>query len=75
MITYKFVFMEKMAFEAHKRPVYGVANNKSADILGRIEYYPRWRQWIYTPISEGIVLSAGCLCDIADFIRNHAGKE
>lgn len=37
------------------------------DVIGRIEWYPRWRQWILVPEPD-VVWSAGCLTDIAQFI-------
>lgn len=50
------------------RSKYVVSNKKSNTIIGFIEYYAPWRQYVYAPSSDTIY-SAGCLYDIQKFIE------
>ncbi len=43
-------------------------NKKSDDILGKVRWYPSWRQYCFFP-AENIVFSKGCLNDITDFLE------
>lgn len=45
--------------------------NKSAQItLGRISWYPSWKQFCFFPITgTELVFSAGCLLEIVEFMR------
>lgn len=45
------------------------ANNKSGDILARVEWYHPWKQWIMACTGDSVVFSHDCLTDIADFLR------
>jgi len=57
-----------------KPRIYTVFNNKSGGILGYIDYYKPWRQYVFR--SEfSAVFNNTRLRDIIDFIENHAGEE
>lgn len=43
-------------------------NNKSGDVLGWVEYYKRWKQWIFSA-EPGTVFSIDCLADIQEFMK------
>lgn len=47
-----------------------------AALLGVVEWYPRWRQFIFEP-APSTVFSHDCLLDIADFlsIQNNRRKH
>lgn len=40
---------------------------RSGDLLGQVEWYARWRQYVFIP-EPGTVFNRGCLHDIADFV-------
>lgn len=48
--------------------VYDCINNTSGDPIGRVEWYPAWRQYCFFPGMYS-VYSLGCLNDIADFMQ------
>ncbi len=50
-----------------KTAVYTVRNRNHGDRLGVVSWYGPWRQYVFKPASP-IVLSAGCLRDIASFV-------
>lgn len=55
----------------------GIVYNKKAGlsphgILGGIELYPAWKQWVFMP-KEGTVWSSGCLLDIQNAL-SEVGK-
>jgi hypothetical protein len=57
--------------EIEKKPktsVWSCRNTHHGEELGRILYYPAWRQYVYEP-SCPATYSAGCLADIGDFIK------
>lgn len=43
-------------------------NKKSGGDLGIVEWYAPWRQYTFTQADQGILFSAGCLRDIAEFM-------
>lgn len=45
-----------------------VRNNKSGSLLGFIEWYPRWKQWVFQAEVGNIIFSADCLSDIQNFM-------
>jgi hypothetical protein len=57
-----------------KTSVYGCLNIKSGGELGRVKWYPAWRQYCYFPTARA-VYSSGCLADIAEFIDQLMGQE
>ena len=68
--TYHFIHVGRnVAHDEHaKRPIYYVFNNRSDEAIGRIFYYPAWRQWVVS-FAEVSVWSTGCLADVQDAIR------
>jgi len=52
------------------KPVYGIFNNKSEELLGTIYYEPDWKQYVMTLESNNIIMSVSCLQDVIDFIEN-----
>ena len=67
-LTYRFFTVEDFAPD-----LYTIVTRRDRAIIGRIEWYARWKEWVLVP-DEGTVWSAGCLDDVADFIREHARK-
>ena len=53
-----------------KTLVWDVTNKKSGELLGRIKYYAKWRQYCFFP-SVSTVFSMGCLNEITGFIMAH----
>lgn len=43
--------------------------NNADVLLGRVEYYPRWRQYVFATVVSDIVFSKSCLGDLVDFIK------
>lgn len=62
----KFIRFDKMD-EYADRPVYAIVNKKSGIELGKIGYYPPWRQFV-AKFGEGSIWSDGCLDDVAEAI-------
>jgi len=74
MKKYKYIEMMELKFKVKNKPAYGVYSLKTQDILGMIEYYPPWRRFVFSA-DEGAVFDSVCMDNIADFLKNHAGKE
>lgn len=64
---YRFITIEEIGFEEHGKPTYHILNNKSADLLGEIFYYPQWRQFV-CQFRQIAVFNQECLLNIIDFI-------
>lgn len=43
-------------------------NNRTDDVLGWVEWYDPWRQYIFMAAYDNTIFSADCLADIQDFI-------
>lgn len=52
----------------YRTTVWSCQNNKSGEELGVVKWYGPWRQYCYFP-AQPSVYSAGCMDDIANFIR------
>lgn len=63
---YKFIHFVKTADKA-KTSVWSCRNNRSDAELGKIQWYPHWRQYCYSPKVQA-VYSVGCFEDIKNFI-------
>lgn len=61
--TYKYFFVEQLNDDR-----YVVRNNKSGDLLGTIEWYPRWSKFVWLQNSNAIMCE-GCLDNIQDAIQ------
>jgi hypothetical protein len=68
MKSYVYIYFEKEINVDRKTGVWFCRNRKSKSILGTVSWYPAWRQYCFFP-NGGMVFSAGCLDDIADFIK------
>lgn len=55
--------------EHNGKPAFGVFNTKHGELIGVIEYFNDWKQYIFSGIEES-VFSVSCLQDIIDFIEN-----
>ena len=51
-----------------KTSVFHVVAVRDGVILGRIEWYGSWRQYVFEPVAE-TVWSQGCLQQIIDFLQ------
>ena len=51
------------------KPIWYIFNRKSQQAIGRILWYPRWRQWVAT-FAEESVWSSGCLKDVKDAMEH-----
>jgi len=65
---YKFMHFVKVE-DKPKTSVWDCINNRSEAALGRIAWYPTWRQYLFGGFLFGnAVFSADCLRDIAEFL-------
>ena len=55
--------------DGRKMYVYQITNTRSGDRLGSLIYYGAWHQYVFVPAHDEIVLSAGCMEDLAQFMR------
>ena len=67
------VFESKyIEFEIHERKpktdVYNILSKSEGDILGKVKWFPNWRQYTFFP-EKGTVFSKGCLEDINRFLQ------
>jgi len=46
---------------------YNIINTRHRDCLGRVCWYPAWRQWVAT-FEDMTVWSADCLADVQGFL-------
>ena len=60
----------------HPKGIFLIRNKRAGDILGKIEWYPRWRQYV-VEFEEGTVWSQDCLADVRAFILgiSNAARE
>ena len=49
--------------------VYRITNTRGDDALGSLVYSGAWHQYVFVPAHDEIVLSAGCMEDLAQFMR------
>ena len=57
-----------------KTTVWLVVNNTSGSLLGGIEWYPPWRQYVFMPEGQ-TVFNNGCLKDIQDFLTELNSRQ
>lgn len=67
---YKYIKFVKLQTKEHvRRDIYGcITNRKPESMLGKVEYYYPWKQYIFEP-SDLAVFSSDCLDDISSFIN------
>ncbi len=58
--------------DSGKTAIFDVRAKRGGNLLGRIKWFGRWRQYTFFPVPDTIY-SAGCLVDIAHFLD--AAKE
>lgn len=65
----EYIKFEEVFFEKIKTKRFEVISTRNNDFLGRIYWYPSWRQYIFAPIYN-TVWSKECLKTIEDFLQN-----
>jgi hypothetical protein len=72
---YEFITIRLIGSSASgKTSIFDVRSKKGGYLLGRIVWYSHWRQYAFSPVGA-TVYSAGCLRDIADFIKSAMEKR
>ena len=67
--TFEFITIARVSNSpSGKTHIFKVCNKRGGYRLGLIVYRPGWRQYVFEP-EEATEYSAGCLADIADFMR------
>lgn len=57
-------------------PSWRICNKRHQDMLGLVEWNPRWREFVFSPVCGGVIFSADCLREIAGFLeRQNAQKK
>jgi hypothetical protein len=64
---YRYIKFELALTQPPKTSVWFCLNIETGSVLGKVKYYPAWRQYCYFPQSA-TVFNDGCLRDIADFL-------
>jgi hypothetical protein len=65
---YKYIYFEQAMFEEGTEG-WVCYNKKTDDLLGRVEFYKPWKQWIIEFEKGGsIIFNNTCLRDIAHFL-------
>lgn len=73
---YKFIHFTKKMRLNDRWDIWGCYNNKNEyDQLGKVEYYPSWKQHIFIPTDLRAVFNKSCLDDISHFINQLNNKE
>jgi len=63
---FKFINFDNVV--PHPRGVWVIRNNASDKIIGKVEWYPRWRMYV-ADFDEFSIWSSDCLNDVAEFIK------
>lgn len=69
---YKYIYFRDCSGHMDSLKIYACRNSKSHGILGYVKWYGAWRGYCFFPtlaLGAELVFSAGCLTDIADFIK------
>lgn len=67
-MKYKFIHFEEIGLEQIGiKPGWRCRNNKTDGILGYVQLYDPWNQYVFETI-QGAVFSFDCLADIRDFL-------
>jgi len=61
-------FIEFQEVMPHPGGVWLIRNKRSQDVLGQIEWYAQWRQYVAI-FQENAVWSQDCLADVREFIQ------
>jgi hypothetical protein len=65
---YQYLVFVEVENPGGKTQIYECRNKRSQTVLGIVKWYSTWRQYCYFPMVQA-VYSAGCLNDIAGFIK------
>ena len=70
----------KVIAQKPKTKVYSVMSNYDKSELGKVEWYPRWRQYVFSPTQDSsTVWSSGCLDELMRFViatnKEHKQKK
>lgn len=69
MTEYEYIVIEELGRSASgKTGIFEVRNKQSDVHLGFVNWYPRWRQYVFCPEAD-TVFSVGCMKDISEFIK------
>jgi hypothetical protein len=69
MKKYKHIHIDKLPNELRDdKPVYGIFNNNSSDMIGLLIYYGGWKQYVFEATPD-CIFSVSCLLDIIDYIE------
>ncbi len=71
---FEYIHFVKVA-EKPKTSVWECRNNKSGFVLGVVKWYGPWRQYCFSQVAILGVFNAGCLDNIAEFIRSLPRKS
>lgn len=61
---YKFIYFEQL-----ESSLWLCKNNKSKATLGLVQWYSKWKQYVFSQYSEDVIFSVDCLKNIIDFIE------
>jgi hypothetical protein len=64
-------FIEFQEVMPHPGGVWLIRNKRSQDVLGQIEWYAQWRQYVAI-FQESAVWSQDCLADVREFMKSRA---
>ena len=72
--TFEHIYMERIGSsgtqaDGYLKPVYEIRNNKSDDLLGYIDFYPEWNQYVFESSDPDNIFSTSCLQDIIEFME------
>lgn len=63
---YQYLVIEEQPRSSHRKtPVFAVMNRSQDMLLGTIQWYGAWRQYVFEPAAD-TVWSLGCLRDVED---------
>jgi hypothetical protein len=72
---FEFIYFEDVTpYDGRKTTVWECRNKKSTDLLGRVQWYGAWRQYVFV-CCAGVVMSDSCLNDIRGFIRALTARQ
>jgi len=61
---YKYIYFDESDLFGRR---WIIKNNKTKNILGYLEFYKPWKQWVFSA-NENAVFNDQCLRDILDFM-------
>lgn len=70
----KYIEFENDGETLYGKPEYLVKSKSGGNVLARIVWYPRWRQWVCEP-APNTIWSQDCLADMREYMRDPKAKE